>query len=140
MPTRCDNWPEALAAYIERKRAEPFAWGVNDCCLFGCDWIQLCTGLDPAQSFRGTYDSAISGVRALEKCGGLVGTIQTHMEPLGFAAIGQGHASRGDIVVRDCGNGDTMGIVLGTVGAFVGKNGINFAALNDGAESFFWRI
>jgi hypothetical protein len=140
MPTRCANWPEALAAYIDRKRNEPFAWGVNDCCLFGADWIQLCTGLDPATTLRGTYDRALSGVRVLEKHGGLIGTIETHMEPLGFKPISQGFASRGDIAVRDCGNGDTMGIMLGSTAAFVGKDGLLFAELNDGVETRFWRI
>lgn len=140
MPTRCANWPEALANYIDLKRDEAFAWGVNDCCLFGANWIQLCTGLDPAATLRGTYDSALSGVRVLEKHGGLIGTIQTHMEPLGFKAIGQGFASRGDIVVRDCGNGDTMGIVLGDTSAFVSKSGLIFGKLNDDAEMRFWKI
>lgn len=140
MPTRCANWPEALAAYIDCKRNEPFAWGVNDCCLFGADWIQLCTGLDPAATLRGTYDSALSGVRVLENHGGLIGTIETHIEPLGFKAISQGFAARGDIAVRDCGNGDTMGVVLGSNAAFVGKDGLEFANLDDGAETRFWKI
>jgi hypothetical protein len=140
MPTRCANWPEALAAYIDRKRNEPFAWGVNDCCLFGANWIQLCTGLDPAATLRGTYDSALSGVRVLENHCGLIGTIDTYFNPLGFKAIGQGFAARGDIAVRDCGNGDTMGIVLGSTAAFVGKDGLQFANLNDGAETRFWKI
>jgi hypothetical protein len=140
MPTRCANWPEALAAYIDRKRNEPFAWGVNDCCLFGADWIQLCTGLDPAATLRGTYDRALSGVRVLEKHGGLIGTIETHMEPLGFKPIGQGFAARGDIAVRDCGNGDTMAILIGSSIAYVGKDGLLFAELNDGVETRFWKI
>lgn len=140
MPTRCVNWPEALAAYIDRKRNEPFAWGVNDCCLFGADWIQLCTGLDPAATLRGTYNSALSGVRVLENHNGLIGTIETHMEPLGFKAIGQGFAARGDIAVRDCGNGDTMAIVIGSTIAYVGKDGLLFAELNDGVETRFWKI
>jgi hypothetical protein len=140
MPTRCANWPEALAAYIDRKRNEPFAWGVNDCCLFGADWIELCTGLDPAATLRGTYDRALSGVRVLEKHGGLIGTIQAYMEPLGFKPIGQGFAARGDIAVRDCGNGDTMGILIGSSIAYVGKDGLLFAELNDGVETRFWKI
>jgi hypothetical protein len=140
MPTRCANWPETLAAYIDRKRSEPFAWGVNDCCLFGADWIQLCTGLDPAATLRGTYDRALSGVRVLEKHGGLIGTIQAHMEPLGFKPIGQGFAARGDIAVRDCGNGDTMAILIGSSIAYVGKDGLLFAELNDGVETRFWKI
>ena len=140
MPTRCANWPETLAAYIERKRNEPFAWGVNDCCLFGADWIQLCTGLDPAATLRGTYDRALSGVRVLEKHGGLIGTIETHMEPLGFKPISQGFAARGDIAVRDCGNGDTMAILIGSSIAYVGKDGLLFAELNDGVETRFWKI
>jgi hypothetical protein len=140
MPTRCANWPEALAAYIDRKRNQPFAWGVNDCCLFGADWIQLCTGLDPAATLRGTYDRALSGVRVLEKHGGLIGTIETHMEPLGFKPISQGFAARGDIAVRDCGNGDTMAILIGSSIAYVGKDGLLFAELNDGVETRFWKI
>jgi hypothetical protein len=140
MPTRCANWPEALASYIDLKRDEAFAWGVNDCCLFGANWIQLCTGLDPAATLRGTYDSALSGVRVLENHGGLIGTIETHFNPLGFKPIVQGFAGRGDIAVRDCGNGDTMGIVLGSNAAFVGKDGLQFANLNDGAETRFWKI
>jgi len=140
MPTRCANWPEALASYIDLKRDEAFAWGVNDCCLFGANWIQLCTGLDPAATLRGTYDSALSGVRVLENHGGLIGTIETHFNPLGFKPIGQGFAARGDIAVRDCGNGDTMGVVLGSTAAFVGKDGLKFANLNDGAETRFWKI
>jgi hypothetical protein len=140
MPKRCANWPESLAAYIDRRRNEPFSWGMNDCCLFGADWIQLCTGLDPAATLRGTYDSALSGVRVLENHGGLIGTIQAHMEPLGFKPISQGFAARGDIAVRDCGNGDTMGIMLGSAAAFVGEDGLQFANLNDGVETRFWKI
>lgn len=140
MPTRCANWPEALAAYIDRKRNEPFAWGVNDCCLFGADWIQLCTGLDPAATLRGTYDRALSGVRVLENHGGLVGTIRAHVEPLGFKPITLGYVSRGDIAVRDVGNGDTTGIVLGPVIAFVGKIGLEFSILNEPAPTLFWKV
>ena len=140
MPTRCANWPEALSSYIDLKRDEAFAWGVNDCCLFGANWIQLCTGLDPAESLRGTYDSALSGVRVLENHGGLIGTIETHMEPLGFKPISQGFAARGDIAVRDCGNGDTMAILIGSSIAYVGKDGLLFAELNDGVETRFWKI
>jgi hypothetical protein len=140
MPTRCENWPETLAAYIDRKRNEPFAWGVNDCCLFGADWIQLCTGLDPAATLRGTYDRALSGVRVLEKHGGLIGTIETHMEPLGFKPIGQGFAARGDIVIFDTGNGDSAGINLGNHSAFVSKNGLIFAPNAEIKNSICWKI
>jgi hypothetical protein len=140
MPARRDNWPNLLAQFIEQRREQPFAWGSNDCCLFGADWIQLCTGLDPAAVLRGTYDSALSGMRVLKNHGGLIGTIQTHMEPLGFNAIAQGLAARGDIAVRDCGNGDTMSIVIGSKIAYVGQDGLLFADLNDGVETRFWKI
>jgi hypothetical protein len=140
MPARRDNWPDLLSKFIEQKRDQPFAWGINDCCLFGANWIELCTGIDPAARLRGTYNSALSGVRVLEKHGGLIGTIQAHMEPLGFKPIGQGFAARGDIAVRDCGNGETMTIVIGSKIAYVGKDGLLFADLNDGAETRFWKI
>jgi hypothetical protein len=62
------------------------------------------------------------------------------MEPLGFKPISQGFAARGDIAVRDCGNGDTMAILIGSSIAYVGKDGLLFAELNDGVETRFWKI
>jgi hypothetical protein len=68
---RKDNWPELLGHYIDTKRAELFKWGVNDCALFVCDAVQLMTGVDLAQDFRGTYNSAIGATKQIRRaCNG----------------------------------------------------------------------
>ena len=140
MNMRCANWPEALAAYIDRKRNQPFAWGVNDCCLFGSDWVHLCTGLDPAEGLRGTYDNALSASRILKTHGGVSATIRAHFNALGFEPIDREKAARGDIVVSNLGGGETMGIVLGSSCAFVGENGLEFTITRRDESARFWKI
>ena len=68
------------------------------------------------------------------------GIIQRYGEPLGLREIKPGYASRGDIALRDCGNGDTAGIVIGSQLAYVGKNGLLFANLNDGVKTRYWKF
>jgi hypothetical protein len=140
MIARRDNWPDLLAAYIERKRSEPFAWGGNDCCMFGADWIREATDVDPAAVLRGTYSTALGGMRLINEHGGMVGIMQRFIQPFGFQEISAGSASRGDIIVRDCGLGDAAGIVIGSNATFVGKGGLIFANISDGVPSRFWKI
>jgi hypothetical protein len=140
MIARRDNWPDLLAAYIDEHRSEPFAWGSNDCCLFASDWILTCTGKDPAETLRGTYSTALSGVRLIESSGGMVGIIQQYGEPLGLREIKREHASRGDIALRDCGLGDTAGIVFDSHAAFVSESGLAFANLDDNVPTRFWKF
>ena len=139
-PTRFDNWPEALAAYIDRKRNEPFEWGVNDCCLFGADWIQICTGLDPAFDLRGKYNSALGAKRIIDKSGGLSVMVASALIPLGFKEVALSIASRGDILVRDSGQGDCAGIVIGSESCFVSREGLRFIPTKLQADARAWRI
>ena len=73
MPARRDNWPNLLAQFIEQRREQPFAWAVNDCCIFAADWVAVCTGTDHAQPWRGRYSSGLGAVRFLDEAGGVVG-------------------------------------------------------------------
>lgn len=140
MITRRENWPDLLPAFIDRKRQERFAWGSNDCCLFAADWIQEATGVDPAAELRGTYSTGLGGLRLINEHGGMVGIMRHFAEPLGFCEIAAGAASRGDIIIRDCGLGDTAGIVIGASAAFVSKDGLIFANVNDDPSARFWKI
>lgn len=49
----------------------PFAWGVNDCCLFAADAVIALTGDDVAADVRGTYSDALGAGRLIEARGGL---------------------------------------------------------------------
>ena len=54
-----------LESYIKREAFQPFKWGVCDCALFTAGWVKECTGFDPAERYRGTYDSPITANRII---------------------------------------------------------------------------
>lgn len=119
---RHDNWPTLLVAFIEERRHAPFAWGSNDCCLFAADWIRRATGNDIAQKFRGEYDSALGAQRFVVEGGGveeLIANAGAKRLPISFA-------QRGDLVSMDNGDGVALGVCVGHLSAFVGKNGLQF--------------
>jgi hypothetical protein len=114
MPARRDNWPNLLAQFIEQRREQPFAWGVNDCCIFAADWVEVCTGEDYAKTWRNRYSSGLGAVRFLDEAG------------------------RGDIVAQEAGRGMTLGICLGVTTAFVTKNGLAFGSIANAEKS--WKV
>jgi len=134
MPARCDNWPNLLAQFIEQRRDQPFAWGVNDCCTFAADWVQLCTGVDYAQAWRGRYVSGLGAVRVLDEAGG----VEALVDALGLHRVAPQLAGRGDIVAQQAGRGVTLGICLGVTTAFVAEDGLVFGPLSSVETA--WRI
>jgi Domain of unknown function (DUF6950) len=54
---RRDNWQTILHNYLMTRLATPFRYGAFDCCLFVCDCIHAMTGVDPAERFRGKYET-----------------------------------------------------------------------------------
>ncbi len=49
-----------LHEFFQQREGQPFAWGVNDCCLFPADAILAMTGVDLAEDFRGRYTDEAS--------------------------------------------------------------------------------
>lgn len=132
---RADNWPTLLTRFIEERRAMPFAWGSNDCCLFAADWCRTVGGIDFAEGIRGTYSSALGAMRVLEKHGGVFGLAQKRA---GLERVPKQMAQRGDIVAHEVPHGVALGICLGAVAAFVGRDGLTFAPIE--AAVGVWRI
>lgn len=118
----------------------PFEWGKNDCCLFAADWVERCTGIDPAAELRGKYSSALSAGRLLEEMGGVRGIIRAIGEPIGMKRIDGTHDQRGDLVVADTGNGESIGICIGSHAAFVGSSGLLFAPFDFTKAVHCWRV
>ena len=137
---RASNWPTIFAAFIERKRSEPFAWGSNDCCLFASDWVLDATGIDPAQSFRGKYSTALGAARFLKANGGVRGIIKSVGEPLGMTAVDGARCQRGDLVIAETGSGEGIGICIGSHAAFVSKDGLRFIPIDFQRAAHCWRI
>lgn len=138
--SRDSLWPLLLTQFIEERRDVPFTWGRNDCCLFAADWVRLCTGSDPAAELRGKYSSALSAARILQKHGGVRGIIRTFGEPIGLHPIDGKFDQRGDLVVAETGNGESIGISIGTHAAFVGARGLLFAPFDFKKAGYFWRV
>jgi hypothetical protein len=121
---RCNDWPRALALFLEEKRNEPFAWGVNDCCTFVCDWLAILTGVDPAADFRGKYSDALGAKRVLKKRGGLEAIALRAAKRWGWAPVPVREAQRGDLVLCEMPEGLAAGVCFGAVAAFAGAVGV----------------
>lgn len=122
-----------LARFIEERRRMPFAWGSNDCCLFAADWVLAATGRDIAAEYRGRYSSALPAMRFVEAGGG----VEAMVERAGGRIVHPSLAHRGDIIARDVGNGIGLGVCIGSLAAFVGKDGLQFVAFN---QASCWRF
>lgn len=70
--------------FVAGEIPKPWAWGEVDCTLFPADWVRAVTGVDPAASFRGKYDSELSAHRMLKSAGGFVAAISAEMALHGF--------------------------------------------------------
>jgi hypothetical protein len=106
---RYPDWPERLAAFIETRRAEPFAWGSNDCGLFAADAVRAIYGIDLAHDLRGAYHSEEGAKQAVG------GALEPYAERIcaafGFEEIRPLFAQRGDVVLWRTEQGPTLGII-----------------------------
>lgn len=140
MIQRASNWPTILSDFLEERRAMPFAWGRNDCCLFAADWVKAATGEDLAEFFRGRYKTALGATRFLERKGGVRGLMRLIAEPSGMLQVNGLQCQRGDLVIADTGNGESIGICIGSHAAFVGKNGLLFAPFDFQRAAHCWHF
>lgn len=61
------NRTAILSDYIDRVAGRPFQWGVNDCLIMVAGAVELLTGVDHAEGFRGRYHSLAEGKRLAGK-------------------------------------------------------------------------
>lgn len=121
-PRRLEDWPKRLAALVERKRFEPFAWGINDCGGFAALAYEACTGIVPrnADLPRDSAETAaasmaLRGFRTLEDMG-----TDSFGPPMAACAW----AGRGDIALIQPRDLPMYGVVLGTLIAAPGDAGL----------------
>lgn len=119
---RRPDWPERLAALITERRAQPFVWGVHDCCLFAADVVKAMTGHDPAAPYRGTYSTQEGAAKVLANAGGVFALVD--------ATLGHGQripvrlAKRGDLVFVDTEQGVAVGVVTSDHAVFAAPDGL----------------
>lgn len=64
--------------------AEPFRRPDADCCALVADWVEACTGIDPAAAMRGAYSDRRGAVAIIRAAGGFAAMWRTHMTLAGF--------------------------------------------------------
>lgn len=136
--TRLPDWPERLAAMVEARRNQPFAWGEQDCCMFAADCAQALTGRDPAALWRGRYATEAEAEAFLAPGGGLEGTVAAAMALFGAEEVPPLMAGRGDWALVLVGNQMLVGVVLGGLIATTGDDGLAFVPLRRAIRA--WRI
>lgn len=122
-----------LRALLRERWAQPFEWGVNDCCLFAADCVLAQTGRDPAAGWRGRYRNAAEAGRLVHRLGG--------MERMAGAVLGMSlptplHARLGDVGLNRASN--TLLVCLGQHWAGPGAQGLRLLPLA-GAD-LAWRV
>lgn len=132
---RVQDWSIRLPAYIEERRALPFAWGEQDCCQFARGAVVAVTGWDPASDWGlRAYRSPRGGLAQLARLGGVAAL------PLraGFLDVPVLLAQRGDLALLDNAGDPALGVVLGDSAAFAGKQGLEFVPVAQCSRA--WRV
>jgi len=131
--TAPDAGRDALDAFLRQRMAQPFAWGVQDCCLFAADAVHAQTGVDPAQAERGSYHDAATAQRLLERSGGL--------STLGARAgveVLPGLAQPGDVGLVDFDGRQSLAVCTGA--HWLAPAALGLAALPFNAARMAWRV
>ena len=96
-----------IADVISQYKAVEFVWGKSDCCMFACDVVKATVGIDPAESYRGKYDSKEGAYNCLNEIGSIEHAFDKHFNRIDFNV-----AKRGDVVLHES---DGDGVILSVV-------------------------
>lgn len=129
-----NGWEKILNDHILENLNKPQQWGEMDCCLFACNWIKKCSGIDPMKKFRGKYKTKTGAYKQIKKFGNDLEETSTHIaNDLGLESKAIFMAKRGDVALVPGGDGPALGIVdlSGTRIVVHGEKGISFVYLKD---------
>ena len=126
-------WRARFDAHIAARMGQPFAWGVQDCCLFAADCAVIKSGADPASDLRRTYSDAAGALRALAAVGGIESAGARFGAPiLPLMAI------VGDVGLVPCGERESLAVCAGDVWLAPAATGL--AALPLDHARMAWRV
>lgn len=136
MTERREDWRKRLGAYVAGLRAEPYAFGRQDCWLFVCGAVEAMTGVDHAAQHRGRYKTARGAIgRVLKPIGA-----KDMCEVAGhyFDAIEPINAQIGDVMAipTDDVFGFSLGILNGEQVLVVTERGIGVRDRSDATRAF----
>ena len=133
---RLPDWQLRLEAFLAQRRAQPFSWGVNDCCTFAADAVQAITGQDPAPPGLRVHRTAAQAARTLRRHGGVAAIARRALGQPGDPA----QACVGDVALVPAGKGGQacLAIVNGTV-AFV-PSAVGLISVSMADAQCAWRV
>lgn len=127
-----------LDQFLAERQAQPFAWGVQDCCTFAADWVLRCKGRDPIEPWRGRVN-ARAALRTLQSEGGMLGDWTQRwgerIHPM-LAQVGDICMVESGYRARLCMH--SFGICAGSQIAAPGREGVVFIPITTGIAA--WRI
>lgn len=125
------HWTTRLHQHIERHRAEPFAWGLNDCCTFARGAVAAVTG---AHLPLPAYGGWLSAARHLRLAGGLAAAADRVLPGLPAVTL----ARRGDVLLLCQAGRQWLAVCLGHLWAAPGARGLVFGPALDAHRA--WRV
>jgi hypothetical protein len=130
---RREDWPAALARYIDAHRDTPFGWGAFDCVRFAAGWVLEATGVDPVVDLQWT--DMRSALTVLEQLGGLRVAVEDRLGSPISAAI----AWRGDVILHEITERPGLGVCVGADFAAPSEDGgLMFIPMS--AARMAWRV
>lgn len=126
---------ERLRELLRLRQFQPFQWGVQDCCLFAADAVQVQIGVDPAEPLRGRYATELQAARLLHAAGGVEGIARQVLgDPLPAPLL----ACQGDVVmVADAGR-DVLAVCVGDCLRLPSAHGLALMPLRSARMA--WRV
>lgn len=103
-----------LHEHIRRAARNPFSCGKLDCWLWVSDWVLARTGNDPAEKFRGKFDTRLGAAKVLKEAGlndwGEAAVICA--KTIGLTEIAPDDAVTGDVgMTTNLPTGDVIGLI-----------------------------
>lgn len=104
---------------IEAHRNRHFAWGSDYCALFVARCVDAMTGSEIELSLLAKYDEG--SAKRFAARGDLVAAVTEYLGP-----PREGRAIRGDVVTVDGGEGEALGICMGSKVVCLGADGLRY--------------
>lgn len=117
---RRHDWADQMYKMIDAHKDSVFEWGVDDCCLFITRVIDAMTGSELELRLKQEYDDEQSGKRFIIACGGMTEAVSRFL-----GAPSDERAMRGDAVLFDVGDGESVGIWDGRTIVGLAQNGLD---------------
>lgn len=123
------NRKAVLSEYVDRMAGRRFQWGVNDCLIMVAGAVELLTGVDYAEQFRGRYSSLAEGKK-------LIGTSLLRFVGARLEAIDPVRAVDGDVGALKQSREWGFGVFIGPHLYVMTETGIGILPRSDAVKAF----